>query len=273
MTRMKKYDSKQNTDAGLDLRMGIDVGFSTVKRVVFDGTHIVNWEVADASSCPFRVARRLAGQYPGIKTMATGSGGHLLELDGISSVTEIKACAHGVQRLHDKVRAIIDIGGRNLKVVTLDSRGRLDRFEMNDRCAAGSGRFLEMIASKLDYTLEEFSKAADMGEDTITLDSSCAVFAESQIQELTGKNLPREDIARAAHRSLSKRISEMCGKVLRNADEVCLVGGGARDGTLGRMIEQRLGIKVFSPQNPMIVTALGASLLAQKVAPTKPASS
>lgn len=247
--------------------LGIDIGSRTIKIVLLSKKNkIEHWEVVDATSRPSEVAHRLLSEYKGIPIVATGYGRHLLEIDDIPSITEIKACAKGTHYLYNNARIIIDIGGQDLKVISLDTRGKISKFEMNDRCAAGTGKFLEIMADKLSVNVSDFGELALKGKEKITISSLCTVFAESEVIGLLNKNDSSEDIAYAIHQSTVKKISGMYKRVASLADSpIHLVGGGALNIAICKLIEKELKSKVIVPEEPQIIVALGASIIASEI--------
>jgi predicted CoA-substrate-specific enzyme activase len=241
--------------------LGIDIGSRTIKAVLVDHDRIEWSEVVDATSAPLRVARSILDKYPGIAAMATGYGRHLLEMQEVPSITEIKACAQGVKTLCPAVRSIIDIGGQDIKIIVLDNKGKIAKFEMNDRCAAGTGRFLEIMAEKLDLSLDEFSREALCGSDTITISSLCTVFAESEVIGLLNGNRQRNDIARAVHRSVTRKIGGMVKRIADPGLPVVIAGGGALNPAVVSILRAELGADIRPLDNPQLACALGAALI------------
>jgi predicted CoA-substrate-specific enzyme activase len=244
--------------------LGIDIGSRTVKTVLLEDGKIRQWEVVDATSRPLETAYRLLDKNRGVPVVATGYGRCLLEIDEIPSVTEIKACARGVRHISNAARCIIDIGGQDLKVVHLDQTGNIVKFEMNDRCAAGTGKFLEIMASKLDFDISDFGAAALRGAGNISISSICAVFAESEVIGLLNKGARRQDISLAVHASVVKRITGMCKWIDRSDADVSihLVGGGALNPAIRKLLENELKLRIVVPENPQIIAALGAACIA-----------
>jgi predicted CoA-substrate-specific enzyme activase len=241
--------------------LGIDIGSRTIKTVLVDNDRIETWEVVDATSRPFDIARSLLDRYSGVPALATGYGRNLLEVHDVPSVTEIKACAHGVRHLCPAARAIIDIGGQDLKIIALDERGKISKFEMNDRCAAGTGKFLEVMARRLDYSIGEFGAAALEGRDGITISSMCTVFAESEVIGLLNRNEKREDIACAVHRSVTGRIGGMFKRIVENPICVVVAGGGALNPAIVEFLRTELSDGIKPIDHPQIAAALGAALI------------
>ena len=243
--------------------LGIDIGSRTIKAVLLNDGVIERWEVVDATSRPSDIAYEMISLYKDIPTVATGYGRYLLEIEDIPSVTEIKACARGANHLCNNPRMVIDIGGQDLKVISLDINGKIAKFEMNDRCAAGTGKFLEIMAEKLDFPISGFGEAALRGKDRITISSLCTVFAESEVIGLINRNEPPEDIAFAVHRSAIKKISGMYKRIAPSESfPAYLVGGGAQNRAIQTMLEKELNTTVIVPPNPQIVIALGAGIIA-----------
>lgn len=244
--------------------LGIDIGSRTIKTVLLIDNKIAQWEVVDATSRPSRIARKLIEKHEQIPTVATGYGRHLLEKEGIPSVTEIKACACGSRFLSNDIRSIIDIGGQDLKTIALDTNGKVAKFEMNDRCAAGTGKFLEIMAQKLGYKIEEFGNAALKGKKKIIISSLCTVFAESEVIGLLNRDESPEDIALAVHYSAIKKITSMYKRISSLNFPVYLVGGGALNPALKVLLQQELETDVVVPDNPQTVIALGAGIIASE---------
>jgi len=241
--------------------LGIDIGSRTIKSVLFDGNRIEAWEVVDATSRPLEIASSILDRYAGIPVMVTGYGRNLLEVREVPSVTEIKACAYGVRWFRTDAGTIIDIGGQDLKIIALDGNGKVGKFEMNDRCAAGTGRFLEIMAEKLDYSLDEFGKAALAGNDSITISSLCTVFAESEVVGLLNRNEPRRNIARAVHASVTRKIAGMFKRVSPGNGAVALAGGGALNPAIRQLLCAELRLEIVPLEKAQICAALGAALL------------
>jgi predicted CoA-substrate-specific enzyme activase len=196
------------------------------------------------------------------RLLVTGYGRTLAEVAfGFPSVTEIKAYARGAQALFPGCHTVLDIGGQDTKVISLDGAGRAVNFEMNDRCAAGTGRFLEMIAGALKYELSEFGNRALSGNDGVHISSMCAVFAESEVIGLLTRGARSQDIALAVHRAIAMRACSMMARVgIR--PPVVFAGGAARNQCLVRLISDLAKCELSVPQNPQMLGALGAALIA-----------
>lgn len=240
---------------------GVDIGSRSTQLVVVDGQGIVESKQADSGYDPLGQAKWLLEGVRYDRIMATGYGRHLLELSlDAPTVTEIKAYAVGARRLSPEVRTILDIGGQDAKVIALTESGRIGKFEMNDRCAAGTGKFLEIMAVSLGYSLDGLGKEALQTDKEVQISSMCTVFAESEVTSLLAKGENRRSIALGLHRSVVRRAVSML-KRISVREPLLFAGGVARNPCVCRLLEEALGLRVLVPENPQIVGALGAALL------------
>ncbi len=180
-------------------------------------------------------------------------------------ITEIRACGLGAKFVEcplGDVHTVIDVGGQDTKVIALNEDGEVEDFAMNDKCAAGTGRFLEMLAGKLDLSYEDFVQSAKESRNMIHMNSTCAVFAESEVVSLLARGVNKEDISAAAHSAIAERIGSMIRRVGQK-EIFCFTGGGARNSALASSIEESLNRKVFIPERPQIIVALGAAIAAR----------
>jgi predicted CoA-substrate-specific enzyme activase len=245
---------------------GIDIGSRSIELVILQNGVVVDSGFALSGSDPLQSAATLLADRPVDSLVATGYGRHLLELScDARTVTEIKAYAEGARRVCPEARTILDIGGQDVKAISLDENGRVRKFEMNDRCAAGSGKFLEIMANRLDYALEEFGERALEAVQEISISSMCTVFAESEVTSLLHKGAPRPDIALAVHRSVVKRAVGMLNRV-QAAPPIVFAGGGALNPCTRSLLEQELREPLFVPESPHRIGALGAALIAARSA-------
>ena len=255
---------------------GLDIGSRTVEFVTVEGQDggVVSSIKIETTPHVAADCRRLLDEAAFDSLVVTGYGRSLAEVEfDAPTVTEIKAYARGAHALSPGCRTVLDIGGQDTKAIALDGRGKPTKFEMNDRCAAGAGRFLEMMAAALGYDLPEFGAAAlgdlegpgSEGEHDreIQLNSMCAVFAESEVIGLLTRGRRREAIARAVHHAILKRTVAMLQRVSVEPP-VVFAGGAAKNSCLVAMLEEVLGQDVLVPDDPQMVGAYGAALLAWK---------
>jgi len=201
------------------------------------------------------------GSCPGPRVVATGYGRHLArEKLGLPVITEIKAHALGASRLFPECRTVIDIGGQDSKAIRVEA-GRQVNFEMNDRCAAGTGRFLEVMAMTLGYTLAEFGPEALKAQECASINSMCTVFSESEVVSLIASGKSKQSIALGLHESIVNRLLALVGRVGAEAP-VVLTGGVALNPCIRTLLERRLGMQILVPCEPQTVGALGAALSA-----------
>ncbi len=240
--------------------LGIDIGSRFIKAVLVVNGEMVGFTRADAGFAPLERCREILRDMSADRVMATGYGRHLLEVHGdIPTVTEIKAFARGARAAFPSCRMVIDIGGQDTKVISLSEEGRVARFEMNDRCAAGTGKFLEVMAKTLGYPLEEFGEnCVDAGAD-VRISSMCTVFAESEVISLINRGVERRRIAAAIHRAVAGRVAAMAKRHFP-VDDVVFAGGCARNRCLREMLEEGVGLRLRVAEIPEVTGALGAAL-------------
>jgi (R)-2-hydroxyacyl-CoA dehydratese activating ATPase len=243
------------------LKAGIDIGSRTIELVVLEGSQVVESRQADSGFDPLAHAKKLLEGVDHDHIMATGYGRHLFELDlDAPTVTEIKAYAVGAKNLFPQVRTILDIGGQDSKAISLNDDGKVIKFEMNDRCAAGTGKFLEIMAQTLGYSLDQFGVEALKATKEMQISSMCTVFAESEVTSLVAKGEDRQDIALGLHRSVVRRAVGMLKRVSVK-EPILFAGGAARNPCMRHLLEEALGVHILVPENPQMVGALGAAIL------------
>jgi predicted CoA-substrate-specific enzyme activase len=243
---------------------GIDIGSRTIELVVLKDAEIIETRQSDSGFDPMARAMELLQGVMHDHMMATGYGRHLFELSfDAPTVTEIKAYAVGARFLFPDVQTILDIGGQDSKAISLNASGKVAKFEMNDRCAAGTGKFLEIMAQTLGYRLDEFGAEALKAVNEMQISSMCTVFAESEVTSLVSRGEDRRDIALGLHRSVVRRALGMLKRVTVK-EPILFAGGVARNLCMRRLLEEALGVPILVPENPQMVGALGAALMASE---------
>jgi len=198
------------------------------------------------------------------RLVVTGYGRKLLARQIPAQViTEIQAYALGARRLFPACRSVLDIGGQDTKSIALNPDGSIHKFEMNDRCAAGTGKFLEFMAAGLRLSLDDFGAFALRGQPGLSINSMCTVFAEAEATSLVARGRRAEDIARALHQSVVKRSVSMLRRVGLDLPLV-FAGGVARNPCLVQLLQEVIGGEVLIPEEPDYVGALGAALYGEK---------
>jgi len=248
--------------------LGIDAGSTTTKLVAVDTTGaMVAWRLEPAAPRVEEQAVRLrrqieaetasAGDAPSV---ATGYGRKLIA-SATRSVTEITCHARGVFACLGHAGTLVDIGGQDSKVIRIGADGRAVDFSMNDKCAAGTGRFLENTAARLGLRLDELAVHALATTKEEPISSTCTVFAESEIISLIARGAELGAIVRGLHRSMLQRITSMVHHVGLHVP-LMLSGGVARNEAVRVLLEQATGARVVVPEQPQLMGAYGAALLA-----------
>ncbi len=175
-------------------------------------------------------------------------------------ITEITCHARGIRALFPQARTIIDIGGQDSKGIKLDSEGKVANFVMNDKCAAGTGRFLEVIAETLGIKLTDMGELSLQASHAVQISNMCTVFAEHEVASRLAEGAGIPEIVAGLHQAIAGRVVNMV-RTLGIEKEVVLTGGGAKNIGLAKAVEQRLGFSILIPPEPFITGALGAALL------------
>lgn len=244
------------------VKVGIDLGSRTIKLVALKQGDITFHTVVESGFEPHQQALALLTDHSPVRAVATGYGRHLVQQHAeVDIITEIKAHAMGARYFFPRCRTILDVGGQDSKVISLTDDGKVQHFQMNDKCAAGTGRFLEMMAVSLGYSMADFSAAATCVEQASPINSMCAVFAESEVVSLKNSGMPPAEIARAVHLAVAKRLASMVHKI-GVKDQLVFSGGVANNKLMVSLLEQELEVPVLVPDHPSIVGALGAALQA-----------
>ena len=251
---------------------GIDAGSRTIKVVLLDSrTHaVLAADVVDqgveqnalAQNLLDRLLERIGRDRRALRSLvATGYGRRMLR-GADAAITEITCQANGVHHLLPTTRTIIDIGGQDSKLVRLSAEGTVADFVMNDRCAAGTGRFLEVVATQLGVRLAELGERAGASHRAALISSMCVVFAETEIVGLLASGAAVEDIAAGVQAAIAARVVAMSGGDL--PDPVVLTGGVALVPGMADALERALGRPVALAPQPQMTAALGAALLAAR---------
>jgi len=175
-------------------------------------------------------------------------------------VTEISCHARGVSSLFPQARTIVDIGGQDSKAITIDHHGKVTNFIMNDKCAAGSGRFVEVIADTVGLKLEQMGDLSLQSTHPAQISSICTIWAQQEVASRLAEGVPIPDLVAGVHRSLADRVARMV-KRLKLQQEVILTGGGGKNKGLVKALSEQLDCEILVPQEPLITGALGAALL------------
>jgi predicted CoA-substrate-specific enzyme activase len=252
---------------------GIDAGSTYVKAAIIDSDRTLRgYKVAptgiDARTTSKEILEELCRQ-SGISTpdinaiVSTGYSRRRIDI-AHGNVTEIKAHAAGAVWAApegSKIRTIIDIGGQDSKVIVIDGKGETVHFVMNDKCAAGTGRFLEALARVLELSVEDIGPLSHTSKSPCRINSTCAVFAESEVISLLARGKSPEDIIAGIHESMAKRIGGMARKA-RFEPDILMTGGGALNPGLVAAFEDELMADIYVPKHPQFNGAIGAAIIA-----------
>ena len=239
---------------------GIDIGSRTIKLVLHDGADIISSEVRPNSYNTIDICREMLKDisYDGI--ISTGYGRHLFSRHfNCEAISEIKAFTLGAFHTIPDCRTILDIGGQNTKAISIDENGKISKFEMNDKCAAGTGKFLEIMANALEFTMNEFIESASSAEKAEPINSMCTVFAESEVISLIGRGALRDEVSLGIHHAIVKRSVSLMKRVSIR-DNIVFVGGVANNSCVRSLIEKELSTQISVPEAPQIIGALGCAL-------------
>jgi (R)-2-hydroxyacyl-CoA dehydratese activating ATPase len=249
---------------------GIDAGSRAIKVALFDGESgkLLESGVADqgvkqndlASELFRKVLRKAKVSRRHVSCIvATGYGRSAVSIAD-TTITEISCQACGVRHGTPNVRTVIDIGGQDSKLIRLDEDGAVRDFAMNDRCAAGTGRFLEVVASRMDVPLADVGRIVKRATSPASISSTCVVFAETEIIGLLASGARRENIIAGVQAAIASRIATMAGRKVESP--VVFTGGVALIPGMAKALECALDCRVLVARNPQLTCALGAAILA-----------
>ncbi|MDZ7839019.1 MAG: acyl-CoA dehydratase activase [Actinomycetota bacterium] len=252
---------------------GIDIGSVSTEAVIMQNnekdTSILGYAIIPTGSNSKIAARKvleLASNQAGVsgdnidKTVATGYGRINVEFAD-KNITEISCHARGALYYYPNTRLVIDIGGQDSKVIRLDDNANPFDFLMNDKCAAGTGRFLEVMAQALEIDITHFGEIFLNTKQKVDITSTCTVFAESEIVSLIGRGEEKNKIIKGLIYSIAHRINTMIDRV-GFSEPVCMTGGVAKNMGVVKALEETLETSIDIPEDPQIVGALGAALMA-----------
>lgn len=256
--------------------LGLDIGSRTVDAVwlaarpgdaATPNIVVLDSAVVDSGADPQEAAARLVARGDHHLAVATGYGRRAAaDSFGAQVITEIKAYALGAAHVHPDARAILDMGGQDTKAIALSPRGEVQDFEMNDRCAAGTGRFLEVMSAALGLDIGELGDAALRGDQAARISSMCTVFAESEVIGLLHRGETRENVALGLHEAIVRRTVTMLRRAGAEGPLV-FAGGVAMNPAMHSLIADAYDGTVLVPADPQLIGALGAALHGMEIDP------
>ncbi|WP_336512945.1 acyl-CoA dehydratase activase [Clostridium sp. Cult1] len=249
------------------ISIGIDVGSIAAKIAAYDGEKIIGTALLPTGWSPKSVGEQLLKEIleqtktsrDNIKSIV-GTGYGRVSLPFVDKkVTEITCHGKGAYYIDPKIRTVIDIGGQDSKVIKLNEKGMVVDFLMNDKCAAGTGRFLQVMANALEVDIDDLSRLAT-GAEPANISSMCTVFAESEVVSLVAEGTPKEKIAAGLLQSVCNKTYSLVSKV-GVEDKVFFSGGVSRNEKLGELLEEKLGVKIVSTKESQFLGAIGAAII------------
>lgn len=245
---------------------GMDIGSRSIELVVRDRHQVLGQHKTATTFDPLSQIKRLTEGLEFDRLVATGYGRGLVENGDIcpqvETITEIKAYALGASDLFPEARTVLDIGGQDTKAIALVG-GKVSKFEMNDRCAAGTGKFLEHLATVFQIPLEEFGAYALAGTTRLEINSMCTVFAETEAISLMARGKSPRDIALGLHASIVRRTQTMLSRIGLK-EPLLFAGGVANNPCVVHLLTETLGTPPLIPAQPEMVGAHGAALHASR---------
>jgi predicted CoA-substrate-specific enzyme activase len=243
---------------------GLDIGSRSIEAVVVRGGEVVSARRLPTTFDPLAQVASLFPDGPPKRLAVTGYGRELARsrYPQVRTVTEIKAHALGVAHLYPEAKTLLDIGGQDTKAMALLPGGRVGRFEMNDRCAAGTGKFLEYTATAFGLAVADFAALALAGRNPPAISSMCTVFAETEATSLMARGVAQADIALGLHKAVVMRTLSLLTRVGLSAPLV-FVGGVAKNPCAVRLLAEAVGFAPLVPDAPDMTGALGAALWLQ----------
>ena len=251
--------------------VGIDIG-STASKVVVRGEKELHFVLptgwSSKETCQI-IKEKLETENIDVlsdetKVVATGYGRVAVEFADFV-ITEITCHARGAHFLDPEVRTVIDIGGQDSKVIRLDENGAVANFVMNDKCAAGTGRFLEMMARTMEMNLDQMSECGLEFKEDITISSMCTVFAESEVVSLIAQNKATDDIVHGLNKAVAVKTAALTRRV-GGEEKYMMTGGVSKNKGLVKTLEEKLGTKLVISDKAQLCGALGAALFAADMA-------
>jgi predicted CoA-substrate-specific enzyme activase len=254
----------------LNAFIGIDIGSLATKIVLIKDSQLIDHRTERSTYDFKKIGHKMFSEIleknnlkrSEVYVMSTGYGRNTIDIAD-DRVTEITAHAKGAQFFFPHAFSVIDIGGQDSKAIVMSKKtGNVVDFQMNDKCAAGTGRFLEVMAHALEVSIEDFGRLALNSSNPASISSTCTVFAESEVISLFARGASKEDIASGIHKSIAKRVAGMA-KRIGVGPELVFCGGVAKNDAVKKYLENELGFEIVRPQFPQLTGALGAALIAQ----------
>jgi predicted CoA-substrate-specific enzyme activase len=251
--------------------IGIDIGSLATKIVLINEGKLLGHKTERSTYDFKRVGHNLFDeilkqhqlQRDDVFVMSTGYGRNTIDIAD-DRVTEITAHARGAQYFFPDATSVIDIGGQDSKAIVMSKKsGNVIDFQMNDKCAAGTGRFLEVMAHALEVPIDQFGVLALESTKPASISSTCTVFAESEVISLFAKGASKQDIASGIHKSIARRVAGMA-KRIGVGPKLVFCGGVAKNDAVKKYLEEELGFEIIRSDFPQLTGAIGAAIIAEE---------
>lgn len=250
---------------------GIDIG-STMTKVVILNQGIIASIIGPTGPEQRRLANRVMEEalnkaslsFSGLAFIVSTGYGRINVPFSDRQITEITCHARGIGHLFPEARTVIDIGGQDVKGIKIDASGKIVDFVMNDKCAAGSGRFIEVIADTLGVPLDQVGERSLQSRNPARISNICTIWAQQEVASSLAEGVPVSDLLAGIHQSLADRIVRMVGR-LKVEPSVIVTGGGGKNRGLLKALSEQLGQEVLVPEEPLLTGALGAALMGKEI--------
>jgi predicted CoA-substrate-specific enzyme activase len=264
-------------DQAAMLCAGIDIGSLTAEAVIVRDGDIIGAETMNVLSNPVESAEVILGRAmdtAGVTrdriayTVSTGYGREMLQARGLadSNVSEISCHGYGAFCLNAAIRTIIDIGGQDAKVIKLNADGKLVNFVMNEKCAAGTGHFLEVMSKTLEVSLEELGRLSRDARKPAVMSNRCTIYVETEVIHYLQQGVPKKEVAAGINKAMAERVLALARRV-KPERKIMITGGVAKNVGVRAALEDMLAEKILMPAiDPQLIGAYGAAMLARKEA-------
>ena len=264
------------------ISVGIDVGAISTKTVILNDNQFLAFNIMETGLHPREAAVKsleeslkkcnLTHDQIGYIT-ATGHGRRTIDF-AKAVKTEIMACARGARQILPSTQVIMDLGGQGIRVIKLDTKGTVENFVTNDKCSSGTGCFLDAMAFALNVDLKQLGNLAENSKQAETISTKCTIFAESEVISLVARGKNMEDIIAGLHESVAKKVASLAKPLLPPNPvpySIFLAGGVSKNKGVVQALNTALGLQAFAPNDPQVITAYGAALMAPGMPAPQPA--
>jgi predicted CoA-substrate-specific enzyme activase len=262
------------------ISVGLDIGAIYTKTVILNNNQFVGWDIIETGLQPSQTAE--ASLQNSLKQAnlnrnqinfitVTGHGRKTVEFANAVK-TEIMTCAYGAKQILPSARIIIDLGGQGIRIIKLDQTGTVENFVTNDKCSSGTGCFLDAMAFALGVDLKQLGQLAENSSHAESISTKCTIFAESEVISLVARGKKMEDIVNGLHASVAKKVASLTKPLIPpdiGQNGIFLAGGVAKNKGVVEALRSALGMQLFVPNDPQVITAYGAALSAPANAPAQ----